>query len=729
MAESAPLLRSPAGSWGNPRFRFWFFAGLDAFVVVSALVAALVVFWIYEDANRRTYTALGYGWVPVILWCGGVLATLRYCPRFLFRPWRWWLAGAGAVVLVIGILTYFHPDYGALRTASMGGHWGQAIVGESAWLGALKLLGVALVIPLIVYPYSVSRAYWVALFTTGKGVWFVLALLALGAQWTGRKVAAGVRSLAHTLAHRETRPRWLTAVVEWRPRRRAVPVAAAVEMVEKPAAVKATPAVQPPPAAAPANLSPVAVKGSQWQLPPMELLAPAESRQRDDRPLKQMAVNIEKALADHGVSVEVADIKAGPRIVRFGLMPGWMEKRGRDKGDGMAASERRRVQVGSILAREKDLALAISAPSLRFEPVPGEALLGLELPTPTPSKVTMREVMEAQDFRKIVGKGGLPIALGADAGGEAVAMDLAALPHVMIAGATGSGKSVCINSIIASFLMTKPPDQLRMLMVDPKQVELTPFNGIPHLVLPVITDVDEVSPMLKGLVREMNRRYKQMSEINTRNIAGYNAKAKEPIPYIVLIVDELADLMMVGGAEVEHSLVRLAQMGRASGIHLVLATQRPSKEVVTGLLKANVPAKVAFAVATQVNARVILDAVGAEKLLGKGDMLLANNDSPQPRRVQGTLVFDEEIEQLVDFWLEQKGPPLPAINLEEFDGADGDDADAGGLDEETLEKARELALRNPHLSSSLLERRLKIGGSRAGQILEELEEEGLVIPR
>lgn len=727
MAESA--LRSPAGSWANPRFRFWFFAGLDAFVVVSALVSVLVVFWIYEDANLRTYTALGYGWVPVILWGGGVVATLRYCPRFLFRPWQWWLAGAGAVVLAIGILTFFHPEYGELANASLGGRWGQAMVGDSAWLGALKLLGVALVIPLIVYPYSVSRAYWVALSTTGKGIWFVLALLALGAQWTGRKVAGGVRSLAHTLAHRETRPGWLTAAMEWRPRRGNVAAAAVeVEVVEQPPAVKAAPVPAAPVVAPPANLSPVPVKGSEWQLPPMELLAPAESRQRDERPLKQMAGNIEKALADHGVSVEVADIKAGPRIVRFGLMPGWMEKRGRDKGDGTAVSERRRVQVGSILAREKDLALAISAPSLRFEPVPGEALLGLELPTPTPSKVTMREVMEAQDFRKIVGKGGLPIALGADAGGEAVAMDLAALPHVMIAGATGSGKSVCINSIIASFLMTKPPDQLRMLMVDPKQVELTPFNGIPHLVLPVITDVDEVSPMLKGLVREMNRRYKQMSEINTRNIAGYNAKAKEPIPYIVLIVDELADLMMVGGAEVEHSLVRLAQMGRASGIHLVLATQRPSKEVVTGLLKANVPAKVAFAVATQVNARVILDAVGAEKLLGKGDMLLANNDSPQPRRVQGTLVFDEEIEQLVDFWLEQKGPPLPAINLEEFDGAEGEDAD-GGLDEETLEKARELALRNPHLSSSLLERRLKIGGSRAGQILEELEEEGLVIPR
>ena len=727
MAESAPSLRRPAIAWGNPRFRFWFFAGLDAFVVVSALVAVLVLFWIYEDANLRTYTALGYGWVPVILWGGGVLATLRYCPRLLFRPWRWWLAGAGLVILSIGLLTYIHPEYGELANASWGGRWGQAMVGDSTWLGVLKLLAVALIIPLIVYPYRFIHIYWVASFTAGKVAWYILYHLALALRWLARRIAYGIRTLASALAHRETRPRWLTALLDWRPRRRApAPVAIAV----LPAApVVAMPPPPPPIPAAPPKLAPVPVKGSQWQLPPPELLSPAEARRTDDRPLKQMAASIESALADHGVRVEVADIKAGPRIVRFGLQPGWTEKRGRDKGDGMAANERRRVQVGSILAREKDLALAISAPSLRFEPVPGEALLGLELPTPTPSKVTMREVMESQDFRKIVGKGGLPIALGADAGGEPVAMDLAALPHMMIAGATGSGKSVCINSIIASFLMTKPPDQLRMLMIDPKQVELTPFNGIPHLVLPVITDVDEVSPMLKGLVREMNRRYKQMSEINTRNIAGYNAKAKDPLPFIVLIVDELADLMMVGGAEVEHSLVRLAQMGRASGIHLVLATQRPSKEVVTGLLKANVPAKVAFAVATQVNARVILDAVGAEKLLGKGDMLLANNDSPQPRRVQGTLVLDEEIEQLVDFWLEQKGTPLPSINLDESADLDGDDADSGGVDESMLEKARELALRNPHLTSSLLERRLKIGGSRAGQILAELEEEGLVIPK
>jgi S-DNA-T family DNA segregation ATPase FtsK/SpoIIIE len=267
---------------------------------------------------------------------------------------------------------------------------------------------------------------------------------------------------------------------------------------------------------------------------------------------------------------------------------------------------------------------------------------------------------------------------------------------------------------------------LRMLMVDPKRVELTPFNGIPHLIAPVIVDVEEVNQALRALMREMFRRYKQMEEVGTRNIAGYNAKAQERMPYLVLIVDELADLMMSGGFEVEQNLVRLAQLGRATGIHLVLATQRPSVNVVTGLLKANIPARVAFAVASQVDSRVILDAIGAEKLLGKGDMLLLNNDSPKPRRVQGTLVYDEEVDKLVEFWLNQKGPPLPVIPI---DDTDEEVEEEDNLDEQMLERARELAIRNPHLSSSFLERRLKIGGSKAAQIIELLEEEGLVIPR
>ncbi len=730
MAGPAPSTLRSAASVDHARVRFWFFASLDAFVMLAALTVAALVIWRYEGALTWTYTALGYGWIPVLLWGLAALACLRYRPRWLFRPWRWWLVGAALVALAVGTLSYFDAGYGELAFVSLGGRWGSAMIGESPVWGIARLVAIALAVPLVAYPRRAGRGYWAALFTLGKGLWYAGYYLALALRYLFRRVARGIGALAR----RETRPGWVTASVQFPGRlfggrsgasgrrARAVP-----KVVPEPETTVATPTLSAPPTA-PVKLAPVSVKGSQWQLPPLELLAPAETRETDDRPLKKMAAAIESALADHGVNVEVTDIKAGPRIVRFGLQPGWVEKRGRqDKGEGSLVGERRRVQVGSILAREKDLALAISAPSLRFEPVPGEALLGLELPTPTPSKVTMREVMDAQDFRKIAARGGLPIALGADAGGKPVAMDLSALPHMMIAGATGSGKSVCINSIIASFLLTKPPDQLRMLMVDPKQVELTPFNGIPHLIMPVIKEVDDVSPMLKGLVREMTRRYRQMSEVNTRNIAGYNAKAKEPLPYLVLIVDELADLMMVGGHEVEHSLVRLAQMGRAAGIHLVLATQRPSKEVVTGLLKANIPAKIAFAVATQVNARVILDSIGAEKLLGKGDMLLVNNDSPQPRRVQGTLVFDEEIEELVNFWLDQKGPPLPTISLEESEEADEEDEDA--VDEMLLEKARELALRNPHLTTSLLERRLKIGGSRASQVLSALEAEGLVIPR
>ena len=470
-------------------------------------------------------------------------------------------------------------------------------------------------------------------------------------------------------------------------------------------------------------------RGSKWRLPTTELLTPSDPRDISEAPLQQMARHVETTLADHGVAVQVTDIKAGPRIVRFGLVPGWVSKRGEaiktEPPEGKF--EGSRVKVQSILMREKDLALALKTPFLRIEaPVPGEALVGLEVPAPAPSKVHLREGMETAAFAKIAGKGGLPVALGQDTGGSPVVVDLAALPHALIAGATGSGKSVCINSIVASLLLTKAPDQVRLLMVDPKRVELTPFNGIPHLIAPVIVDADEVNIALRGLMREMLRRYKRMEESGTRNITGYNARAEERMPYLMLIVDELADLMIAGGFEVEQNLVRLAQLGRATGIHLVLATQRPSVNVVTGLLKANIPARVAFAVASQVDSRVILDTIGAEKLLGKGDMLLLHNESPKPRRVQGTLVYDEEIDQVVEHWTGQKGPPLPVINLGEIGGEDEDEDEA---EERLLDEARELALRNPHLSSSFLERRLKVGGRRASQLIEVLDDEGLLTPR
>ena len=442
-----------------------------------------------------------------------------------------------------------------------------------------------------------------------------------------------------------------------------------------------------------------------------------------------MGRNIESTLTDHGVVVEVKEIKAGPRVVQFGLVPGWLSKK-RDAAKGESDEEngqRSRIKVRDILGREQDLALALQTPYLRIEaPIPGEGLVGLEVPNPTPAKVHLREVMSNQSFNSLVAKNGLPMAIGQDAGGAPVSLDLAALPHMLIAGATGSGKSVCINSIIASLLLTKPPDELRFLMVDPKRVELTPFNGIPHLMAPVITEIDEVNTALLCLMREMMRRYKVMEDEGVRNLAAYNKKSPEPWPYLVLVVDELADLMIAGGFEVEQNLVRLAQLGRATGIHLVLATQRPSVNVVTGLLKANIPTRVAFAVASQVDSRVILDTIGAEKLLGKGDMLLLNNESPKPRRVQATLVYDKEVEELVDHWVKQEGPPLPVIAMSDPDAEDGEDEDS---DDRLLDQARDLAVRLPNLSSSLLERRLKIGGSRASQLMESLEDEGLLVSR
>ena len=466
---------------------------------------------------------------------------------------------------------------------------------------------------------------------------------------------------------------------------------------------------------------------SQWRLPSRGLLAAPETYAAPQASLEQMARHIEGTLSEHGVMVECSDIQAGPRIVRFGLVPGWVAKRGdsRSKGGAEGSGERSRVKVQSVLTREKDLALALRTPYLRIEPaVPGEGFIGLEVPNPSPGKVPLRNVMDGPPFAAVAARGGLPIALGEDAGGAPVVLDLAALPHALIAGATGSGKSVCINSIVASLLFTKPPDQLRMLMVDPKRVELTPFNGIPHLIAPVITEGEEVNPALRGVMREMFRRYKLMEEVGARNIGGYNAKGREAMPFLVVVVDELADLMMVGGFEVEQNLVRLAQLGRATGIHLVLATQRPSVNVVTGLLKANIPARVAFAVASQVDSRVILDGVGAEKLLGKGDMLLLSHESPKPRRVQGTLVLDEEVDQVVEFWQREKGPPLPVISIEDGE----EEEEVVQVDRDLLEQARELALHHPNLSPSLLQRRLNIGELKAREILEVLEEESRVFP-
>ena len=744
---------------------------VDALGVLAIGLSVGLLLAFSGEAREWTIEALGYGWVPAGLFVALTLSTLRYNRHILFAHWRRWTVAATVTAMSIGILSTIFPSDGALQDVSLGGRWGSVLGGAPAILAAFKIVGMALVVPLIITPKKAGRFY---LRYARKGIFGIqlgLICLYIGAHQSARFLERRYRILRYGM-HRQSSGGKLLKMLVLGPSNVLMRTRADRGNPESAPGLGFDPesddGLRPlgPPglggedqdewgmpdsgliptwdsqAPAPGNAPALSrsngfVKGGKggWQLPSADLLAAPDPHHAPESALQEMARLVETTLGDHGVRVEVTDVKAGPRILRFGLVPGWVTKRG-DAGRGViglgkdgsdpSSVERSRVKVQSILIREKDLALALKTAYLRIEaPVPGEALVGLEVPSPSPSKVHLREVVETPAFRKLADKGGLPIALGQDTGGSPVVLDLAALPHMLIAGATGSGKSVCINSIVASFLLTKTPDQLRILMVDPKRVELTPFNGIPHLIAPVIVDPEEVNTSLRGLIREMLNRYKLMEETGARNIEGYNKRANEKMPFLVLIVDELADLMMVGGFEVEQNLVRLAQLGRATGIHLVLATQRPSVNVVTGLLKANIPARVAFAVASQIDSRVILDAVGAEKLLGKGDMLLLHNESPKPSRVQGALVYDQEIDQMVAFWLGQDGPPVPVLNVFAPETEEHED----GVDAHIMEEARDLAARNPQLTRSYLERRLKIGGSKAEEVMDTLEEEGFFDPR
>jgi S-DNA-T family DNA segregation ATPase FtsK/SpoIIIE len=376
-----------------------------------------------------------------------------------------------------------------------------------------------------------------------------------------------------------------------------------------------------------------------------------------------------------------------------------------------------------------DLALALSASSIRIEaPVPGRPYVGVEIPNAAKTLVSLRSVLESDEFARVASP--LAVALGRDVSGDAVVLDLAALPHLLIAGATGSGKSVCINSIVCSLLMSNDPVTVRLVMVDPKMVELPAYNGVPHLLGQVITDPTQVPAALAWLTLQMDDRYRIFADSGVRNIAGYNRKAAksrhmEPLPYLILVVDELADLMMSTAFDIERQICRLAQLSRATGVHLVLATQRPSVDVITGLIKANFSARIAFAVTTQIDSRVILDAPGAEKLLGRGDMLYMAPDSPKLVRTQGCFVADREIDAIVEFWktsYEQTdlGMPVLAPWAGLSEAMTGHDA--------LLEQALEFMRGKTQISTSLLQRQLRIGFPRAARLMEQLEEMGVVGP-
>jgi len=474
-----------------------------------------------------------------------------------------------------------------------------------------------------------------------------------------------------------------------------------------------------------------------WLLPrPEEILNPVQAPINEDESDLDRARVIEETLRSFSTPAHVVEIRRGPSITMFGVEPDYIEN---SKG-------KTRVRVNKITGLADDLALALRAPRIRIQaPVPGKGYVGVEVPNTKTTLVSLLEIVESNAF--INNKSALKFALGKDVSGQPFTADLASMPHLLIAGTTGSGKSVCVNAILAGYLLTLTPEQMRIVLVDPKRVELTGYNGVPHLLAPVIVDAEKVIGALNWMQREMDMRYHNFSEIGVRNITEYNLKVvpqgKKRLPFILVVIDELADLMMLAPDETERALARLAQLARATGIHLILATQRPSTDILTGLIKANFPARIAFAVASNVDSRVILDQPGAERLLGRGDMLFQAPDAAAPVRLQGTYVSDPEINRLTDFWREQTvkagAPERPdvAVFSERPQVPLHPPLSQGSLwsemqkdpDEDPIQaEALAIIRKEGRASVSMLQRKLRIGYTRASRIVEKLEEKGIIGP-
>jgi S-DNA-T family DNA segregation ATPase FtsK/SpoIIIE len=471
-----------------------------------------------------------------------------------------------------------------------------------------------------------------------------------------------------------------------------------------------------------------------WVLPPLhDMLDPGEKVIYSEAQDKQRGALIEDTLASFGAPATVVEINRGPTITQFGVEPDFVETRG----------GRTRVRVGKIAALADDLALAMAASRIRIQaPVPGKGYVGIEVPNEQIGRVAMRDVMESEAFRRL--QTPLRFALGQDVAGHAVAADLSAMPHLLIAGATGSGKSVCVNALICCLLLNNTPETLRLIMIDPKRVELTGYNGVPHLLTPVVVEIDRVVGILQWITHEMEKRYQKFAKVGARHITDYNAHVTkdggDSLPYLVVVIDELADLMMVAPDQTERLLTRMAQLARATGIHLVISTQRPSVDVVTGLIKANFPARIAFAVASGMDSRVILDQPGAERLLGRGDMLFQPPDAPAAVRLQGVYLADSEILRIASHWRSfagsaekatftaadapPEGVPLKQIPIWEEIEKIQDEADQDPLYNDAVELVR---TRN-QASISMLQRRMGIGYTRAARIIEQMEAKKIVGP-
>lgn len=651
----------------------------------------------------------------------------------------------GAGLLAIAALGALHllrdaPPFGSSRTvvADSAGYLGQ-VIGEPL-NGALGTFGAALVLA------AVAAAG--ALVVTRTTIRSIAERTAAGVVAGARPVGGAARRMARNLFELDGSNRTGEAVTS--PGEEGLDVGGALEQpeVDEPVEEEA-PAPKPKrrrrtkldesdaDAEPPEQLS-IALPGSEasnWKLPPSSLLERSGSQAVDRQLVEDTGRRLEHALAEHGVETRLIGMTVGPTVTRYEL----------ELGPG--------VKVARVTSLHKDIAYAMATPDVRIlAPIPGKQAIGVEIPNVRKQLVTVGDILTSSEARAATHP--LEVAVGRDIDGKAIMMNLASMPHLLIAGATGAGKSSCLNSVLTSILMRSTPDQVRMILVDPKRVEMGQYNKLPHLLTEVVTVPKKAANALAWAVREMERRYDVLAECGFRDITGYNAAVAsgelndpnaellgedaesvttyEAMPFILVVIDELADLMMVAARDVEESIARLAQMARAVGIHLVIATQRPSVNVITGLIKANVPARMAFAVSSSTDSRVILDQVGAERLLGKGDLLLLGPSSSIPQRIQGSWVTEDETRTIAAFWKRQ----TPELDYSaDVQGADEepktaeDPADiTPGSDGDLLQQATELVVRSQLGSTSMLQRKLRIGFARAGRLMDELEEKGVVGP-
>ncbi len=669
-------------------------------LIVLAIVAGLV-FWRRDDL-LRIFGAGSALLLALVILLGWIVKKRRF--SLIWRHWNKWLGGLVLAAVIFAVLSFFQPSWPPLHDATLGGYIGMELAklaGGTAQL-VLLILMLALIAALLISP----RPTWDGLSTTAKATVNI-----------AKHIGSGTRRFISWIRHSRPKRRIRRSFAIHRANSGMEPEVE-IEEARLPVETKR----KSPPESSKRPVTPQSSDG--WKLPPLTLLEETVKVKLSAVELQRRARLLEEALGSYGVEARVVETNQGPAVTQFGVDPGWARKykelKEKDKNGHIKTHveeiSRTRVKVERIASLANDLALALSASSIRVEaPVPGKSYVGIEVPNSSMSVVSLREVIDSPTFQKSAARSNLTIALGKGSGNEPVATDLAQMPHLLIAGATGSGKTICLDAVISSLLMNNTPEELQFVMIDPKRVELVAFNGLPHLATPVVTDSEKAVEALRWLVHEMDSRYRRFSSVSVRNIDGYNrgSKSREPMPYLVLIVDALADLMLSSAAEIEPLLCRLAQLGRATGIHEVVATQRPSVDVVTGLIKANFPARISFAVASQVDSRTILDSVGAEKLLGRGDMLFLPPDAPKPRRIQGCFISDEEIKKLVSHWSKQHVQPLVSSSAPILMPI--------GEDDPLLQEARRLVVEHNQVSASFLQRRLRIGYSRAMQLQELLE--------